>query len=66
MISAISMFSVFSRDSRLLIVPFSPLTLIDAIVISLFFSCSGSSPLWFYSGVVTDLFWFLIFSFYAG
>ena len=31
------MFSVFSRDSRLLILPFSPLTLSDAIVISLFF-----------------------------
>ena len=35
------MFSVFGRDSRLLILPISPLTLIDAIVISLFFLVLG-------------------------
>ena len=46
------MSSVFSKDSRLLIMPFSPLTLIDAIVISLFFRVLGLLPFSFVPGLL--------------
>ena len=58
------MFSDFSRDSRLLILPFSPLTLIDAIVISLFFLVLGLLHFDFIPELL--LLCFLIFSFWAG
>ena len=49
-ISAISIFSVWSRDSRLLIFPLIPRTLIAAIFIVLFFLILGLFFFFFFSG----------------